>query len=123
MAKDLTTTETMGRGEVDQPKVGPEGVRLAGASESKDTESTELDGIYRWVERRHPDGFIDSLGYLQNIDRCYERLYARLDSAEHQRDEWREIAARLALACIADGGDFREEVLSDYRKMLEEAGE
>jgi hypothetical protein len=79
MAKHLTTTETMGRGEVDQPKVGPEGVRLAGASESKDTESTE--------------------------------------------DKWREIAARLALACIADGGDFREEVLRDYRNLLEEAGE
>jgi hypothetical protein len=75
----LTTTETMGRGEVDQPKVGPEGVRLAGASESKDTESTE--------------------------------------------EKWREIAARLALACIADGGDFREEVLRDYRNLLEEAGE
>jgi hypothetical protein len=79
MAKHLTTTETMGRGEVDQPKVGPEGVRLAGASESKDTESTE--------------------------------------------DKWREIAARLALACIADGGDFREEVLRYYRNLLEEAGE
>ena len=38
-------------------------------------------------------------------------------------EPWREIAARLALACIADGGDFREEVLRDYRKMLEEAGE
>ena len=79
MAKHLTTTETMGRGEVDQTKVGPEGVRLAGASESKDTESTE--------------------------------------------EKWREIAARLALACIADGGDFREEVLRDYRNLLEEAGE
>lgn len=38
-------------------------------------------------------------------------------------EPWREIAARLALACIADGGDFREEVLRDYRKMIEEAGQ
>jgi hypothetical protein len=34
----LTTTERRGRREVEQPKVGPEGARRAGASESKDTE-------------------------------------------------------------------------------------
>lgn len=36
--KSLTTTVGRGRPEVEQPKVGPEGVRLAGASESKNTE-------------------------------------------------------------------------------------
>ena len=45
------------------------------------------------------------------------------ENTENTEEKWREIAARLALACIADGGDFREEVLRDYRKMLEEAGE
>jgi hypothetical protein len=45
------------------------------------------------------------------------------EDTESMEEKWRQIAARLALACIADGGDFREEVLSDYRKMLEEAGE
>ncbi len=44
-------------------------------------------------------------------------------TTENTEEKWREIAARLALACIADGGDFREEVLRDYRKLLEEAGE
>ena len=37
----LTTTERRGRREVEQPQVGPVGARLAGASESKDTENTE----------------------------------------------------------------------------------
>ena len=41
MKEGLPTTERRGRREVEQPKVGPEGARLAGASESKDTESTE----------------------------------------------------------------------------------
>ena len=45
------------------------------------------------------------------------------EDTESTEEKWREIAARLALACIADGGDFREEVLRDYRKMLEEVGE
>jgi len=37
----LTTTERRGRREVEQLQVGPVGARLAGASESKHTESTE----------------------------------------------------------------------------------
>jgi len=38
MKKGLTTTERRGRREVEQPQVGPVGARLAGASESKNTE-------------------------------------------------------------------------------------
>ena len=34
------TTERRGRREVEQPQVGPEGARRAGASESKDTAKT-----------------------------------------------------------------------------------
>jgi hypothetical protein len=45
------------------------------------------------------------------------------EDTESTEEKWREIAARLALACLADGGDFREEALRDYRQMLEEAGE
>ncbi len=116
MAKHLTTTETMGRGEVDQPKVGPEGVRLAGASESKDTESTEA--ATPETDDQQTINAIDDLGYQVP---CVDIDFSR--KLERQRDEWREIAARLALACIADGGDFREEVLRDYRNLLEEAGE
>ena len=41
MSKGLTTTERRGRREIEQPQVGPVGARLAGASESKDTESAE----------------------------------------------------------------------------------
>jgi hypothetical protein len=55
------------------------------------------------------------------------KTYARLDAAEIELlkdagEAWREMAGRLALACIADGGDFREDVLRDYRKMIEEGG-
>ena len=39
----LTTTERRGRREVEQPKVGPEGARRAGASESKHTEKGLAD--------------------------------------------------------------------------------
>ena len=35
--EELTTTERLGRREVEQPEVGPGGARRAGASESKDS--------------------------------------------------------------------------------------
>ena len=55
------------------------------------------------------------------------KTYARIDAADIELlkvagEAWREMAGRLALACIADGGDFREEALRDYRKMIEEGG-
>ena len=40
----LTTIERRGRGEKEQPEVGPKG-EWVGSSESKDTESTEVEGI------------------------------------------------------------------------------
>jgi hypothetical protein len=46
--KKLTTedtTERRGRREVEQPKVGPEGARRAGASESKRTERKKRFGM------------------------------------------------------------------------------
>ena len=42
VGRELTTTERRGRREVEQPKVDLPGARLAGASESKDTENTEV---------------------------------------------------------------------------------
>ncbi len=44
---ELTTTGKAGALEEEQPKVGPEGAKRAGASESKDTESTEGEGMIR----------------------------------------------------------------------------
>ena len=42
----------------------------------------ELSSIHRWIERNHPDGFIDSLTYFQNLDRITENWYDRLDRLE-----------------------------------------
>jgi len=34
----------------------------------------KLSSVYKWIERNHPDGFIDSETYVQNLDRVRERL-------------------------------------------------
>lgn len=50
-----------------------------------ETARKTLSGIYRWIERRHQDGFLDSLTHEKNLDRVYDALYDRLDDAEQQR--------------------------------------
>jgi len=59
---------------------------------TKDTEDTEREFliIYRWIERNHPDGFIDSLSYSQNLERVTDRWYNRFDELERERDLARE---------------------------------
>ncbi len=61
----------------------------------RDEAQATLTDIHRWIERNHPDGFIDSLSFHQNLervaDRWYDRLdYDRLDIVERERDEARE---------------------------------
>jgi chromosome segregation ATPase len=55
-----------------------------------------LSEIHRWIERNHPDGFIDSQTYWQNLERVTENWYDRIDAIEadarrfvRERDEAR----------------------------------
>jgi len=42
----------------------------------------ELSSIHQWIDRNHPDGFIDSLTYFQNLERVTDNWYDRLDRLE-----------------------------------------
>lgn len=48
----------------------------------RDEAGKELSSIHRWIERNHPDGFIDSLTYLQNLERVTDSWYDRIDAIE-----------------------------------------
>jgi hypothetical protein len=57
----------------------------------------ELSSIHQWIDRNHPDGFIDSQTYFQNLERVVDNWYDRLDRLEvdakrfvRERDEARE---------------------------------
>ncbi len=52
--------------------------------------------IHRWIERNHPDGFIDSLSFTENLERITDRWYDRLDMVERERDEARKKIKRQA---------------------------
>ena len=64
--------------------------KLASALVERDDAQKELSSIYRWIERNHADGFIDSLTYLKNLERVMDCWYDRLDKIERERDEARE---------------------------------
>jgi hypothetical protein len=83
------------------------------AAKERDEAQKELSSIYRWIERNHADGFIDSLTYLQNLERVTDNWYDRidaiekdskrfvreLDEAREQNAKLRDIAERAMLFC------------------------
>jgi DNA repair ATPase RecN len=87
----------------------------------------ELSSIHQWIDRNHPDGFIDSLTYLQNLERVTDNWYDRLDRLEvdanrfeRERDEARH---KLEL-CMAANSDVariakeRNEALDQVKELM-----
>lgn len=44
----------------------------------RDEALAKLSTVYRWIERNHPDGFIDSQSHLQNLDRVADAWHDKL---------------------------------------------
>jgi hypothetical protein len=90
----------------------------------------ELSSIHRWIDRNHPDGFIDSQTYFQNLERFVDNWYDRLDRLEvdakrfvRERDEARHklelcMAANSDVARIAKERDEAREEINDIRLNL-----
>lgn len=96
---------------------------LAMQEERVNEAQKELSSIHRWIERNHPDGFIDSLTYFQNLDRITENWYDRLDRLEidanrfeRERDE-----AREALEFRRELYKVQEQCLETARRERDEA--
>jgi hypothetical protein len=53
----------------------------------RDEARAKLTHVHRWIERNHPDGFIDSQSHLQNLERVTEHLHDKMDKLERERDE------------------------------------
>ena len=83
----------------------------------------ELSSIHRWIERNHADGFIDSLTYLQNLERVTDCWYDRIDAIEtdarrfiKERDE-----ANEALKHIGEYGTEEINAAVELRQKLASA--
>jgi hypothetical protein len=87
----------------------------------------ELSSIHQWIERNHPDGFIDSLTYFQNLERVTDNWYDRLDRLEvdakrfvRERDEARH-KLELCMAANSDVGRIakeRDEALDQVKELI-----
>jgi alpha-L-fucosidase len=66
----------------------------------RDEAQKELSSIYAWIERNHPDGFIDSLTFAQNLERVVDHWYDRFDKVESERDEARRQLENLNATAI-----------------------
>jgi hypothetical protein len=71
--------------------------------QERDEAQKELSSIHRWIDKNHADGFIDSLTYLQNLERVVDNWYDRIDAIEadarrfvRERDEARNKYDALA---------------------------
>ena len=53
-------------------------------TKERDEAREELSSIHRWIERNHADGFIDSLTFLQNLERVVDCWYDRIDEAREK---------------------------------------
>jgi hypothetical protein len=54
----------------------------------RDEAQATLTDIHRWIERNHPDGFIDSMTYHQNLERVGDRWYDQLDRVKRERNDY-----------------------------------
>jgi multidrug resistance efflux pump len=55
---------------------------VARIAKERDEAREQLSQVYRWIERNQADGFIDSLTYLQNLERVTDDWYDRYDRLE-----------------------------------------
>jgi len=104
---ELRTTEELAKLERERNEWS---VMCGRYKQERDETQKNLSSIHQWIERNHPDGFIDSLTYLQNLDRVTDNWYDRFDRLEvdacrfvRERDEAREII-RMAKAKFCEEG-------------------
>jgi hypothetical protein len=87
----------------------------------RDEAQKELSSIHRWIERNHPDGFIDSLTYSQNLERVTDNWYDRLDRLEVDtgRFEKERNEAREALRSVLElANDIPDEALDAWKNYF-----
>jgi hypothetical protein len=91
-------TDAQGFGDGRHPYVATDFARKL--ERERDEAQKELSSIHQWIDRNHPDGFIDSQTYFQNLERVTDNWYDRLDRLEvdahrfvRERDEARELLA------------------------------
>jgi hypothetical protein len=94
----------------------------------RDEALAKLSAVFQWLNRNHPDGFIDSLTHLQNLERVSDVQHDRLDRLERERNEaqrkrdiYRDQLCRICKDGFNDQDTIGLEPADDYvlRKLAE----
>jgi hypothetical protein len=103
---------------------------LARLEQERNEAQKELSSIHRWIDKNHADGFIDSLTYLQNLERVTDSWYDRIDGIEadarrfvRERDEARGLLAseKITRDHIIKRGIEMQKERDEARKHLRDA--
>jgi hypothetical protein len=100
--------------------------------QERDATLAKLTHVHRWVERNHPDGFIDSQSHLQNLERVTEHIHDKMDklkcdfdyalsllaSEKSMRNGIIKKSAELEIKCVKIG-----EVITELNQRLQERQE
>ena len=87
----------------------------------RDEAQKELSSIHRWIDKNHADGFIDSLTYLQNLERVVDNWYDRIDAIE--ADARRFVRERDEARGERNNGDIATMTINHYERILRERNE
>jgi hypothetical protein len=103
---------------------------LARLEQERNEAQKELSSIHRWIDKNHADGFIDSLTYLQNLERVTDSWYDRIDGIEadarrfvRERDEASGLLAseKITRDHIIKRGIEMQKERDEARKHLRDA--
>lgn len=81
----------------------------------------KLSTVYRWIERNHSDGFIDSQSHLQNLDRVADAWHDKLEDMQRELGKTRDQLEAMREA-IKEGYDALTECVDDSGELLAERG-
>lgn len=56
----------------------------------RDEALAKLSTVYRWIERNHSDGFIDSQSHLENLDRVADAWHDKLEDMQRELSKTRD---------------------------------
>lgn len=72
---------------------------IASLKSERDEAIAKLSTVFQWINRNHPDGFVDSLTHLENLERISDDHHERVDGLERDCKAMRE-AIREAHSAI-----------------------
>jgi hypothetical protein len=81
----------------------------------------KLSTVFQWVNRNHPDGFIDSQSHLQNLEHVTDLHHDHFDAAERELAATKSQLSRICQKGFGNDDTIGLEPADDYvlRKLAE----